>query len=191
MTDQSRSRTVREVPGSPALYAQIGTQYYVAGRAAAARGHDRIVGNLFHLGFEMLLKSVLYSRNAFQPTELEKRFGHKLGKLWREAKARNILFFDPSPFDSFIAELDPWEDIRYGGFPEHKLARLSVEFFRATSQFICDPAFDDYVLFVEDADALFEVLIRELPGNSAYIRQTLIGPGALADYELNNVHVIT
>jgi hypothetical protein len=182
-----KSEDVR--PGSPLLYAKIGTQYYVAGRAAVFREHYEIAGNLFHHGFEMLLKAALYFWNQCQPDKLQK-IGHNLPRLWKEAKSSGIFGIDLSGFDGFMVELGRWEEIRYGGFSQDKPIRLIVEMRREALP-EPDTTFDEYVLVVDDADALFEqIILRGIGGNIPYKRSALVGSKALRDYELDNRHVI-
>jgi hypothetical protein len=90
-----------------------GMQYLGAGRFAVASGFMPIGAGLLHHAIEMFLKG-LVARGA-QPADIRqfrRRYGHKLGVLWREVLAH----FPNKGLESFadtIARLDEFEDIRY------------------------------------------------------------------------------
>jgi hypothetical protein len=108
----------------------LGTQYYVAGRHAVLTRLMPVAANLLHHAVEMYLKGALTPQ--FTPTELWKKFGHKLGNLWDAFKVNNG-GADLDSFDSIIAALDKFEHIRYPVSQERvqelhaKIGELMVE----------------------------------------------------------------
>jgi len=93
-------------------YLAIAIQYYLAGRSATFANSVPVAGNLFHHAMEMLLKFFLI-KHSYTPKQL-KKIGHDLEKLWKEVK---FALKDPGldKFDDLIAELNPFEDLRYPG----------------------------------------------------------------------------
>src|ERR1700688_4928555 len=105
------------LPGTPLHMFQIGLEYYIAGRAAWDHGHYQVAGNLFHHGFEMMLKGVLGTKSAFTAAQLKGR-RHDLPWFW--AQAKKSVPFDWNRLDIFIDDLHRWELVRFGDFPEGK-----------------------------------------------------------------------
>jgi hypothetical protein len=177
------------LPGTPPLYFKIGVEYYVAGRAAWHHNHFQIAGNLFHHAVEMMLKAVLMQKSVYTAQQLKDKFRHGIRRLWNETTRQ--VPFDWSRFDIFVTDLDKWEKIRYGEFPEGKPKNLRIDALRIVRSLPGKPGHDEYRLCLEDADELFVVLARELGmGHSSFVHDILIGPEALDDYERSNQHVI-
>jgi len=91
-------------------FMSLGVQYYIAARSAAWAGLLPVCGNLYHHSVEMFLKSGLVRKYGL--LDLRRRFGHKLPVLWDEFKKEF-----PSPgltqFDTAIADIEEFEDVRY------------------------------------------------------------------------------
>jgi hypothetical protein len=99
-------------------FVEIGFQYYALACMGAALGSVPTCANLFHHAFEMLMKGALLKAGA-PPSGVEadtwfrKEFGHKLSKLWAEFRKKFDASDSLKPFDTAVAELDLWEEIRY------------------------------------------------------------------------------
>jgi hypothetical protein len=181
-------------PGTPPLYAKIGTEYYVAGRGAIERLHYQVAGNLLHHGFEMLLKFTLLHKSAFNADELQDRLGHRLPDLWKATKevvGEWAVRQDWTRFDDFIAALHRFEDIRYGEFPVGLPKKIRVDKLSVAAAVPDMPGQDVYRIDLEKADELFVVLLAE-GGllHTSWVRAVLIGPDAIADYERDNFHAV-
>lgn len=181
--------------GTPPLYVKIGAEYYTLGRTAVHRKQYQVVGNLFHHAFEMLMKALLLLRNAATHKELRERYRHDLPRLWEATKEYVGLWAVEQDwagrFDSFVADLDRWEDIRYGGFPKGLPKNLRVDYLAVAAALRAKPGHDEYVINLERADELFKVLVTECSMNKPwFVRDVLIGSEALEDYERDNNHVI-
>jgi hypothetical protein len=87
----------------------LGSQYYAIATHAAHPSLIPVCGNLFHHAIEMLLKGYLANNNDIKKL---REMRHNLVKLWHSFKAGGD---DPNlnNFDSVIAKLDRFENIRY------------------------------------------------------------------------------
>ena len=182
-------------PGTQAGYAKIGTEYYIGGRAAVGRSYLETAGNLMHHGFEMLLKCVLLSKNAFTPEQLKDQFSHRLPQLWEATKqsaGQWAADHEWARFDPFIAQIHRFEDIRYGEFPNGLVKNIRAFKLSAIATLPAMPGHDQYLIDQERADELFGILLAEAGLlHPSWVREQLIGPDALADYERDNFHVIS
>jgi hypothetical protein len=208
MTTRHRSQ-----PGTPPDVFHIGVQYYVSARAAVRHGHGGVAGNLFHHGFEMMLRGLLLHKSFATVPQLIKKFGsrHDLPGLWSEAK-KAVPTLDWGRFDLFIDQLHKWDRIRFGGFPEgipkillvdlarsinslrgtHRISKvLQVDQAQGPNIQPSEAGRDVYRLSLEDADELFVVLVREMGwGQPTFVREKLIGLAAIGTYEWDNLHII-
>jgi hypothetical protein len=162
----------------------VGLEYYVTARSAWNHNHNQVAGNLFHHGFEMMLKGILFWRSIHMPDVL-KRHRHNLPWFWTEAQP--ALGFDGSRFDSFIHDLHRWELVRFGDFPQGKPKILQVIAIRAAMVIPVIAGHDEYRLCLEDADELFQLLTREM-GWPANVVRARIGDPAMDDYLFQNNH---
>src|SRR5207253_10827 len=96
-------------------YCRLGAEYYLSGRFAFLASHVpmTVTGNLFHHAVEMLLKGYLSTTSN---EEERKKLGHRLKQIWRKFK-QDVGDPQLDRFDSMIAELDKFEDIRYPETP--------------------------------------------------------------------------
>src|SRR5690242_17538786 len=177
--------THKAIPGVPAQVFEIGLQYYVSARAAWDHGHYQIAGNLFHHGFEMMLKGVLAHRSRYTPAQLKGR-SHDLPWFWGETTKG--IPYDWSRFDVFIDDLHRWELVRFGDFPEGKPKSLRIDVLRVARAGPGKPGHDEYRLCLEDADELFTLLCREMAWPNHIVRARIAR--GLDDYERQNVHML-
>jgi hypothetical protein len=187
--------------GASTNFIVMGVQYYVSGRFAALNGFDLVAGNLFHHAVELLLKAGLLRDYTEQEVANRTRFGHSLPKLWEEFKRRT---FDPAlaAFDSDIADLDRWEELRYftpeSNIPTGKTgAFFRVLVRRADQGMDPDPATTEYhEINVEAVDELFEQIVRALTqllaggwvDTETAVRLSLSQPEIVRVYRQSNVH---
>jgi hypothetical protein len=144
---------------------RLGAQYYAAARGAAWAGFLPVSGNLYHHSLEMFLKAGLSQQYCLE--ELKHRFGHRLIDLWSEFKAR-FPSATLSRFDTAVAEIEAFEDVRY---PEEILkngAEMTIEW-GTTSARSCNPSsVPKYTLNVPEIDRLLAEIFRaslQLPLN--------------------------
>jgi hypothetical protein len=96
-------------------------EYYLSGRFAALN-NLKIAPNLFHYAIEMLAKFQLLrrvpdDRLADEVTKLKRKpYSHNLNRLWSKFKA-SVDCPSLDRFDAVVAELNRWENLRYGGLP--------------------------------------------------------------------------
>jgi hypothetical protein len=179
------SRSADRKPASSAEMFQIGLEYYVAARGAWERTHFQVIGNLFHHGFEMMLKGVLVQSGRFTTKDMTDH-RHDLPWFWTQTKSGVLQ--DWSRFDQFIDDLQRWDLIRFGDFPEGKPKHLVIDAIRAARALPTLPGHDEYRLCLEDADELFVFLFREM-GYPEFAVRALIGAGR-EDYERENHYAI-
>lgn len=111
---------------------RYGTQYYVAGRFAAASGFTPVLANLLHHAVELFLKACL----AFDdPADRIRQYGssktgyrHNLPLLWAEFKKRNAAAVRPE-FERIIEALHKFEVIRYPESLINDGATISIDIF--------------------------------------------------------------
>ena len=139
--------------------------YYIAGRFAAFAGLNPVVGNLFHHAIEMYLKGALAKTKSLR--ELDKNFKHDLPKLWGAFKLTNDAAL--TRFDTSIADLHRFEDIRY---PDSILAKgmaATVEIVRSTiPNAYKGPAVPEYRVCVQEIDELVEAAFSAASFNPRY-----------------------
>lgn len=154
---------------------RVGTEYYITARAAARGGLMAVAGNLFHHAIEMLLKGE-FSKSV--PLDrIKKQFSHFLIKIWNEFKSLHP-DADLSSFDSLIADLDGFEQIRYpDGYIVHG-AILAIGWGDAGIKHYQGPEVPVYSLDVnqidELVDRLFSLCRINPPGYLAYLNPNAI-----------------
>lgn len=97
------------------LAIRYGLQYYVAGRFATANRFTPICANLLHHAVELLLKACLSYDDSITTIEKYGRknvYGHDILLLWYAFKKRRPNPV-PAEFDTIVAALHAFEDIRY------------------------------------------------------------------------------
>ncbi len=96
-------------------YVSLGIQYFLLARFGSQFPFNPASGSLYHLGFELLLKSYLI-KNGYSASDLKsKKFGHRLVRLWKEFK-KKVNDDNLSNYDLVIKNLDFWEKVRYISF---------------------------------------------------------------------------
>jgi hypothetical protein len=91
-------------------FMRLGVQYYVASRSAAWAGLLPVCGNLYHHTLEMFLKAGLSRKRSL--LELKKQFSHRLINIWNAFKA-DFPSTTLLQFDTTIADIEEFEDVRY------------------------------------------------------------------------------
>jgi hypothetical protein len=102
------------------LFADLATQYYVAGRQGARAALIPVHGNLLHHAIEMYLKAALLGTLTLEQMK-RTPYSHDLTALWKEFKKK---VGDPAlaGFDGTVKALHAFEVIRY---PE-KIAEMGM-----------------------------------------------------------------
>lgn len=137
--------------------------YYIAGRFAAFAGLNPVVGNPLHHAIEMYLKGALAKTKSLRA--LDKSFKHNLPKLWDAFKQQTN---DPAlkRFDSTIADLHQFEDIRY---PDSILAKgmaATIEIVRSNiPSTYKGPAVPEYRVCIQEIDELVEAVFSAVSLN--------------------------
>ena len=90
-------------------YFNLGSQYYLAARAATFAGCFPVAGNLFHHAVELYVKGDLITE--LSRTRL-KMYGHNLKRLWAAYKKRHRTV-ELSRHDPHITKLHKFEKTRY------------------------------------------------------------------------------
>jgi hypothetical protein len=157
----------------PFQYLDRAFEYYVTGRFAALN-NLKIAPNLFHHAVEMLAKFQLLrhipdDRLAEQVKKLKHVYGHNLNTLWEAFKA-DVDRPSLDGFDAVVANLDRWEDLRYGGFPIGIPTTMVFMMRRGPFETWSDEPQDEYVVVLEDIDELFAAMVA-----AARINPTFLG----------------
>lgn len=136
----------------------LGVQYYIAARFAASAQLLPVTGNLFHHAIEMMIKGEL----ATYLTERQRRdLSHDLNQLWREFKRRTNSEQSLERFDTVVARLAQFEDIR---FPE-RIVSEGMTCVIGFGEFASTDYGDGhrgprYELFVGEVDALVKAILE-------------------------------
>jgi hypothetical protein len=143
------------------LFFDFAFQYYVAGRTAFFLGLDTVTGNLLHHAIEMSLKGSL-SKRGWDLGRL-KALGHRLPKMWETFKA-NSGDGIWSRYDSVVAALSDFEELRYPNSVLKRGMSVSIDLARPTSSLVGKPSASrpepQYKLYVQDVDELFVSICR-------------------------------
>src|SRR6266852_4689837 len=147
-------------------YVGYALQYYAAARFAYFAGSSPVTGSLFHHAVEFLLKQRLIVR--LTPEVLSRKpYGHDLERLWKEFKA-GVADAALDRFDTAIAELHRFEDIRY---PENLYRRGATFQFILKREHVGPPGMlgtrplPSYNVALEEADDLMLVLFDKCSVN--------------------------
>jgi hypothetical protein len=170
-------------------------EYYITGRFAALN-NLQVAANLFHHAVEMLakfrlLRGVQDDRLAEQVRKLkQKPHGHDLRTLWSDFKAvvgRSGLDW----FDSIVADLNRWEDLRYGGYPVGIPTTMVFMRRRGPHETWSAEPQDEYVLVLEDVDELFTAMVAAAGINPTFLGERhRLKPAMHEWYAEGNVHAM-
>ena len=177
----------------PSHYLDRAFEYYVTGRFAALN-NLKVAPNLFHHAVEMLakfqlLRRVPEDRLAEQLRKLKRKpYGHNLYTLWSDFKAavgRSSL----DRFDAVVADLNRWEDLRYGGFPVGISTTMVFMPRRGPHETRSAEPEDKYVLMLEDIDELFTAMVAAARINPTFLGERHRLRTAMREwYAKDNVH---
>lgn len=144
------------------VYISLGIQYFLLARYGTQFPFNPASGNLYHLSFELLIKSYLV-KNGLTASELAdtKKWGHKLNRLWKEFKNKvNNKKLDR--FDLIVKNLDAWERVRYISLKEGKHAsQIAITQGHADISYLDEIKHIDFnnqnnfLLHTDDMDKLF------------------------------------
>jgi len=176
----------------PYHFLDLAFGYYMSGRFAVINGLY-VAPNLMHHAVELLIKFTLVkdvpeSQRSAATEDLRRRYGHQLNALWDGYK-QYVAPTDLSRFDRVIADLDRWEDVRYGGFPAGTSVAKSMGVVRAPAQ--AASSTDSYVLGLDEVDDLITAIFGASGINpravGAFYRHTALDEW----YEKDNQHVMS
>jgi hypothetical protein len=177
----------------PYHYLDRAFEYYATGRFAALN-NLQVAPNLFHHAVEMLAKFHLLRRMpddrlAEQVRKLKRKpYGHDLHTLWLDFKAavgRSSL----DRFDMVVADLNRWEDLRYGGYPMGIPTTMSFMRRRGPHETWSAEPQDEYVLVLEDIDELFTAMVAAASINPAFLGERhRLKPALRKWYAKDNIH---
>jgi hypothetical protein len=175
----------------PFHYLDRAFEYYITGRFAAL---NNLLGapNLFHHAVEMLAKFQLLRRlpddRLAEQVKRLKRNGQDLRTLWSAFKAavgRSSL----DRFDAVVADLNRWEDLRYGGYPMGIPTTMSFMRRRGPHATWSAEPQDVYVLVLEDIDALFTAMVTVASINPTFLGERhRLKPDMRKWYAKDNIH---
>jgi hypothetical protein len=175
----------------PFHYLDRAFEYYMTGRFAALN-NLLVAPNLFHHAVEMLAKFQLLRRlpddRLAEQVKRLKRNGHDLRTLWSAFKAavgRSSL----DRFDAVVADLNRWEDLRYGGYPMGIPTTMSFMRRRGPHATWSAEPQDVYVLVLEDIDALFTAMVTAASINPTFLGERhRLKPDMREWYAKDNIH---
>ena len=147
-------------------YFSLGTQYYVAARAATIAGLLPVPGNLFHHAVEMFFKGDLSQELSASAL---KALGHRLTRIWAAFKKKHN-DRTLSSFDLRIRALDKFELIRY---PDAIAARgmyatISVGPFTPTIESASGRTPPGFHLVVQELDHLVGTIFHKASMNPTF-----------------------
>lgn len=142
----------------------LGVQYYIAARYAALARLLPVCGNLYHHALEMFLKAGLSRKHSLESLR-SKKFRHKLIDIWNAFKADF-----PSPellqFDTTIADIDDFEEIRYPDKVLKNGAQMMIDWGSIPTQ--SNRSEPIYRLHVNDLDCLIGEIFRASSRNPLF-----------------------
>jgi hypothetical protein len=175
----------------PYHFLDLAFGYYMTGRFAVIN-HLYVAPNLMHHAVELLIKFTLLkdvpeSQRSDATADLGRRYGHRLNALWNQYR-QHVAPTNLSRFDRVVAELDRWEDVRYGGFPAGISVTKSMGLVRAPAQ-PSQPT-DAYVFGLDEVDELITTMFAASDINPPFVG-TGYGGTVLRDwYERDNQHIM-
>lgn len=106
-------------------FISLAIQYFLLARFGSQFPFNPVSGSLYHLFFELLLKSYLI-KNGFTASELaSKEWGHKLSKLWEVFKEK-VGDKNLKKYDLLVKNLDAWEKVRYISLKGKNASRIEI-----------------------------------------------------------------
>jgi hypothetical protein len=168
-------------------------EYYVTGRFAALN-NLLVAGNLLHHAVELLAKFQLLrrvpdGRLGQEVTRLARKpYRHDLHILWSDFKA-DVGRSSLDRFDAVVADLNRWEDLRYGGYPMGIPTTMSFMMRRGPHETWSDEPHEEYVLVLEDIDELFTAMVAASGINPGFLGERHRLKLALREwYAKDNLH---
>jgi hypothetical protein len=147
-------------------YVSLGIQYYLLARVGTKFPFNPASGNLFHLGFELLIKS--YLRSQYSSKQLKSKFNHKLVELWDEFKAE-VSDDNLNKFDLIVKSLDFWEKVRYIDLKDGKNAQsIVISPGKAPKEYLEEinntdfQSIKSFTIYTDDMDELFMAFFSAL-----------------------------
>lgn len=147
-------------------YVSLGIQYYLLARVGVRFPFNPASGNLYHLGFELLLKS--YLRKKYSSEKLQTKFNHNLVKLWFEFKGE-ISDEKLNKYDLVVKNLDFWEKVRYIDLKNGKNAQsIVISPGSAPKEYLEEinnldfHSIESFSIYTDDMDELFKIFFSAL-----------------------------
>jgi hypothetical protein len=151
-------------------FMRLGVQYYVASRSAPWAGLLPVCGNLYHHTLEMFLKAGLSRKRSL--LELKKQFSHRLIDIWNAFKA-DFPSTTLLQFDTTIADIEEFEDVRYPNNVLKNGAQMLVDWKSTPVQIVGPSAPPMYRLNVNDIDRLIGEIFGVSSRNSLFFTSSL------------------
>jgi hypothetical protein len=148
----------------------VGMQYYIAARSAALANLIQVCGNLYHHALEMFLKAVISRKYTIG--DLKSIFRHNLPKIWNAFKAE-FSSTELIQFDTAIADLHKFENIRYPEGVSERGGLLFLEWDENSSQDTLEPGFPTYKINVIKIDYLVLKIFEVSSSNFSLCMYTL------------------
>ena len=168
-------------------------EYYLSGRFAALN-NLKVAPNLFHHAVEMLakfrlLRHVPEDRLAEEVRKLKRKpYGHDLHSLWSDFKA-SVDRPSLDHFDAVVADLNRWEDLRYGGLPFGISTTMIFMLRRGPHETWSAEPQDEYIFVLEDMDELFTAMVAASGINPSFLGERhRLKPALRELYAKDNVH---
>jgi hypothetical protein len=152
-------------------FAQLGVQYFVAGRSAAIHQLIPVLGNLLHHAVEMCLKAALAGSHSLSQL---RRLGHSLPNLWSEF-ATAYPSAASAKFQTIIDALQKFEELRYPDSILANGAMMEFALHRANAG-VPNPGYAGvprYLLILEDVDELVEGIFLAMNLNPSFFTGAL------------------
>lgn len=141
-----------------------GVEYYVAARYSAWSGLQ-VCGSLYHHALEMFLKAGLSRKLSL--ADLKNRFQHRLVDIWDEFK-NDFPSSTLTEFDSTIADLAKFEDIRYPDKVLQLGMLLAIDFHAQVQRETSSGPEPEYTLDFYEVDCLIDAIFDVADVNPAF-----------------------
>ncbi len=148
-------------------YISLGIQYFLLARFGSQFPFNPASGSLYHLCFELLLKSYLI-KNGYSRHELRYNYSHNLVKLWDEFK-KKVKNSNLDKYDLVVKNLDAWERVRYISLDKDKnVSEISISKGHADSLYLNEikknsfHSQNRFIIHTDDMDELFFIFFSTL-----------------------------
>jgi hypothetical protein len=148
-------------------YVSLAIQHFLLARFGSQFPFNPASGSLYHLSFELLLKSYLI-KHGYSYEELKREYRHKLVLLWNVFK-KEVKNGDLDKYNLVVKNLDAWDRVRYISLDKSKNAsEIAISKGHADTAYLKEVQKTNFhsqsrfVIHTDDMDELFFMFFSTL-----------------------------